>query len=404
VALSLEIGEEARADLGGVHVREYRERGASHSSGFLDDPMGRWRSRYNAIDQWRLAARCLLRWSPLDLIEFLSQASLLPSNPHFVFLSMKSKLLITGGTGFLGRRLALALRDEYDVVLTGRNNKQNMLAQSFTGCDVLPMDVANIEAVRDIFTETRPHTVIHAAATKFVDLAERMPMECVDVNVTGSQNVARVAVEKGVDTVVGISTDKAAPPVRNTYGLSKALMERMFCSMNGKTKTKFACARYGNVAWSTGSVLPLWKRMHEDGGVIGTTGPDMTRFFFTVDEAVKLILTAIEHIDELQGKVISREMKSALIRELLDVWIANKGGTWKQIDGRPGERNLEYLIGDLELEYTEEKTFDGIKHFIISFNEKTRRPISVGLNSDNAQRLSRDEMYDIISRVPMEEQ
>src|SRR5688500_1638163 len=163
-----------------------------------------------------------------------------------------------------------------------------MHAEQFSGCRVLPMDVANIESVRDVFTEVKPDVVIHAAATKFVDLAERQPMECVDVNVVGSQNVARVAVEKAVQKVVGISTDKASPPVRNTYGLSKALMERVFCSMNGKTDTRFVSVRYGNVAWSTGSVLPIWKKMHETTGVIGTTGPDMRRFFFTVDEAVKL--------------------------------------------------------------------------------------------------------------------
>src|SRR5437773_10354304 len=132
---------------------------------------------------------------------------------------MGSTILVTGGTGFLGKRLGMALRDKSNVVLTGRNNKQNMLAQSFAGCQVLPMDVSNIESVRDVFTEVKPDVVIHAAATKFVDLAERQPMECVDVNVVGSQNVARVAVEKGVQKVVGISTDKASPPVRNTYGL-----------------------------------------------------------------------------------------------------------------------------------------------------------------------------------------
>src|SRR5262249_12830766 len=180
-----------------------------------------------------------------------------------------------------GKRLGLALRDRSRVVLAGRNNKQNMLAQRFSGCEVLPLDVANIESVRDVVTEVKPQLVIHAAATKFVDLAERQPMECVDVNVTGSQNVARVAVEKNVETVDGISTDKASPPIRNTYGLSKALMERLFCSMNGKTETRFACVRYGNVAWSTGSVLPIWKKMHEETGVIGTTGPEMRRFFFT---------------------------------------------------------------------------------------------------------------------------
>ena len=81
-------------------------------------------------------------------------------------------ILITGGTGFLGRRLGLALKNDYRVILTGRNNKQNFMAQKFTGCEVLPLDISNIEAVRDVVNETRPDIIIHAAATKFVDLAK----------------------------------------------------------------------------------------------------------------------------------------------------------------------------------------------------------------------------------------
>ena len=312
-------------------------------------------------------------------------------------------MLITGGTGFLGKRLALALRDEYDVVLTGRNNKQNMLAHEFTGCPVLPMDVASIESVRDAFSEVRPRTVIHAAATKFVDLAERQPMECIDVNVVGSQNVARVAIEKGVKEVIGISTDKAAPPVRNTYGLSKAIMERLFCAMNGKSATKFACARYGNVAWSTGSVLPIWQRMHRATGLIGTTGPDMTRFFFTVDEAVKLIVTTLRNIDRLQGLVVGRRMKSALIRDILELWVAHRGGRWERIDGRPGERNEEFLVGELELANTTETTFDGVPHYVIAFNRRAERPLAQPLSSANAERLSVEEVLAIIDNPPVEE-
>lgn len=315
---------------------------------------------------------------------------------------MNPRVLITGGTGFLGRRLAIALKDDHDVTLTGRNNKQNMMAEKLTGCSVLPMDVVNIEAVRDTFTEVRPDIVVHAAATKFVDLAERQPMECVDVNVVGSQNVARVAVEKGVDTVIGISTDKATPPVRNTYGLSKAVMERVFCAMNGKTETKFMCVRYGNVAWSTGSVLPLWSRMHDETGVIGTTGPEMTRFFFTVDEAVQLILTAMQHIDDVQGKVLSRSMKAALIEDILDLWVGDKGGRWEKIEGRPGERSQEFLVGDLELAHTTEVTYDGILHYVISFNEKVQNPLADVVSSDNAQRLSSEEVLAIINNPPEE--
>ncbi len=303
----------------------------------------------------------------------------------------------------MGKRLGLALKDKYNVILTGRNNKQNFVTKKFTGCEVVPMDVSSVESIRDVFCEFKPHIVIHAAATKFVDLAEKMPMECVDVNVLGSQNVARVCVEKGVEVVVGVSTDKASPPVRNTYGLSKAIMERVFCSMNGKTDTKFTCVRYGNVAWSTGSVLPVWKKMFEETNVLGTTGPEMRRFFFTVDEAVKLVLTAIDNIDEVQGKVLSREMKAAKMEEILETWISVFGGRWEKIDGRPGERNDEFLIGELELDYTVEKVYDAVKHYLISFNEKQPNAIKEIISSENVQRLTADEITSILKNPPVEE-
>jgi UDP-N-acetylglucosamine 4,6-dehydratase len=204
--------------------------------------------------------------------------------------------------------------------------------------------------------------------------------------------------ERNVETVIGISTDKAAPPIRNTYGLSKALMERTFCGLNKKTATKFSCVRYGNVAWSTGSVLPIWKKMHDETGVIRSTGPEMRRFFFTVDEAVKLVRTAAEHIDTIQGKVLSRRMKAAQIQDLLNLWTHHKGGRWERMEGRPGERLDEFLIGDIELPYTREMQYDGIDHYIISFNEKAECPPKVGLSSANAQRLSQVEMLDLINR------
>ncbi|HYF29567.1 MAG TPA: polysaccharide biosynthesis protein [Chitinophagaceae bacterium] len=316
---------------------------------------------------------------------------------------MKETILITGGTGFLGKRLGLQLKNRYRVILTGRNNKQNMGAGNFTGCEIAPMDVSNIESVRDSFAEFQPNIVIHAAATKFVDLAEKFPMECVDVNVLGSQNVARVAMQSGVKTVIGISTDKAAPPVRNTYGLSKALMERMYCSLNEKSATRFACVRYGNVAWSTGSVLPIWKKMHEETGVIGTTGPEMRRFFFTVDEAVELVLTALYDIELVQGKVLSRKMKAAQIEDILKVWTQHKGGRYEKIEGRPGERDDEFLIGDLELPYTSQVMYNNITHYLISFNQKAKQPLSTGLSSANTERLTEQEILSIIDNPPAEE-
>lgn len=303
----------------------------------------------------------------------------------------------------MGKRLGMALAPDNHVVLTGRNNKFNMDAEQFTGCLTLPMDVTNIEAIRDVFTEVRPDIVIHAAATKYVDLSERQPMECIDVNVFGSQNLARVCVEKGVSTVIGMSTDKSAPPVGNTYGLTKALMERVFCAMNGKTATRFACVRHGNIAWSTGSVFPVWKKMHDNGGVIGSTGPDMTRYFSKVDDAADLVITAIKNIEQLQGTVVSREMKSALIRDILDLWILEKGGRWERIEGRPGERPHEFLIGEPELPYTSKTEFGGVSHYVIKFNQPVVSPLAAPLSSATAERLSEEELLEIINHPPAEE-
>jgi UDP-glucose 4-epimerase len=311
-----------------------------------------------------------------------------------------SKILITGGNGFLGKYLALKLKGENDVFLASRNNKQNLAAKNITGCPIFPMDISNINSVRDVFSEVRPEVVIHAAATKFVDLSEKFPMETIDVNVVGSQNICRVSIENNVSYVVGVSTDKAAPPIRNIYGMTKGLMEKMFCLMNGKTDTNFSCVRYGNVAWSTGSVLPIWKKMFDTDGVIGTTGPEMRRFFFTVDDAVNLVCCALENKDLVSGKVLSKKMKSAQINDLLDTWISTFGGSWKTIDGRPGERQDEFLIGESEVPFCEEKEFCGEKYFVLDQNKKSSSPIESSFSSFDAERLSKSEMETLIRNIP----
>jgi FlaA1/EpsC-like NDP-sugar epimerase len=129
----------------------------------------------------------------------------------------------------------------------------------------------------------------------------------------------------------------------------------------------------------------------------------MRRFFFTVDEAVKLVLTAMENIEELQGKVLSREMKAAQIEDLLTTWTKFKGGKYERIEGRPGERDDEFLIGETELPYTQVKYYDDVRHYIISFNEKVKEPLEEVFSSANASRLSEKEMMEIIDNPPKEE-
>jgi len=310
------------------------------------------------------------------------------------------KILVTGGTGFLGRELGIQLKKKYIVYLTGRNNTQNMWAQRYTGCEVMPMDVSNIESVRDGVNKTKPDIIIHAAATKFVDISEKNPFEAVDVNVLGSQNVARVAIDKNIETVIGISTDKAVPPVRNTYALTKALMERMYCSLSSTSSTRFACVRFGNIAWSSGSVLPIWKKMFDETGVISTTGPEMRRYFIMVKEAAEMVITCMDNIETLQGNILTKDMKAAQVEDLLKIWIKHKGGKWEKIQGRPGDRTDEHLVGDSEKEYTSEIIFNKELFYITSMNTKAKKPILNSLSTETAQRFSEDEMLAIINGTP----
>ena len=218
------------------------------------------------------------------------------------------KILITGGSGFLGKELAMKLKSSNEVILGSRNNGLNRLAAEITGCETIPLDITSLESVKDAVSRYKPEIIIHAAATKYVDLSEKQPFECIDVNILGSENVARVSIDSGVKTVIGISTDKTAAPVGNIYGHTKAIMERLFSGLDGVGGTNFSCVRFGNIAWSTGSVFPIWKRMMESNNLIETTGPNMRRFFFSVSEASDLVIRCLNNQNELKGKILSQKI------------------------------------------------------------------------------------------------
>ncbi len=309
---------------------------------------------------------------------------------------MKKNLLITGGSGFLGINLALRLRKKYNVFIGSRNQKRNYDAKLETGCEAIPLDVTNIESVRDAVIYCKPDIIIHAAATKFVDISEKFPFECSDVNILGSTNVARVAIEKKVKTVVGISTDKATQPIKNFYGFSKATMEKLFLNANENSKTNFLCVRYGNVAWSTGSVLPIWRQMFKKNKKILTTGPFMRRFFFTINDAVDLVLFALNKSKQFSGKILCADMKACKLIDIIKVWIKNYGGSYKIIKGRKGDRLDEYLIGENELKFTKKIYLNKKLFYLIDFEKKSSKPLSKIVSSENATRLNKDEIYNIL--------
>jgi|ERR1035437_1126702 UDP-glucose 4-epimerase len=310
-------------------------------------------------------------------------------------------VLITGGSGFLGRHLALKLKDKYRVILAARNNGNNQLAQVKTGCIVTPMDITNVNSIYDAVNEFKPEIIIHAAATKYVDVSEQYPMECIDINIIGSQNIARIAMGKGVKKVIGISTDKAGPPIGNLYGHSKAIMERMFCALDKKGDTRFVTVRFGNIAWSTGSVFPIWQRMVATQGKIESTGSDQRRFFFLVSDATDLVITAMDNIDEFHGGILSTKMKAAQIKDILDVWTKEQNVTWQQIAARPGDKSDEVLVGAIELAYTREIFIGDNHYYFIQFDKKQQNDLTSEIASYNAEKLSEEEISRIINTIPI---
>ena len=305
-------------------------------------------------------------------------------------------ILITGGTGFLGRNLALDLKRNYRVILAARNNERNNHAKAITDCEVIPLDVVNIDAVREAIDIYRPRIIIHAAATKYVDLSEIFPNECIDVNIRGSQNVARAAMDKKVKTVIGVSTDKAASPCNNMYSMSKAVMERLFIRLDGKTQTRFCCLRFGNIAWSTGSVFPTWRNMLQSKNKIDTTGFDMSRFFFSVHDAIDMMNDVLSVLDDLYGKTLAKKMKGVKIEHLLRQFILFYGGSYEKVAARIGERPDECMVGSAEVAHTAKCIINNREYYLIDYAFDHLSDLVFPVQASTAETLTTEEIDRLI--------
>ncbi len=296
-------------------------------------------------------------------------------------LFQDKRVLITGGTGSLGRSLVQRImsgrlgKPEALIIFSRDEDKQYAMElewrQLRVATDAVFYDADTtlefrIGDVRDYETVVRAvkesDIIIHAAALKQVPIGEYFPYESIKTNVLGTQNIIRALIEVShhVDTVLSVSTDKACLPV-NTYGMCKALEERLTVEANRQVPgTRFICVRYGNVANSRGSVIPLFRDQIAAGGPVTVTDAEMTRFMITMDESIDLIFDAIE--SARAGEIYVAASSSFKLGDLTAVMIGSADVPIKVIGGRPGDTRHECLISDEEAPRTVKRG----KYFVIS--------------------------------------
>jgi UDP-N-acetylglucosamine 4,6-dehydratase len=258
-------------------------------------------------------------------------------------------LLITGGTGSLGTAFCNHLIENNMIpnmipkklIIFSRDwLKQKNLRTELDDPEFMRWrigDVRDKDRLRQAFKDA--DYIIHAAALKDLPSAEENPDEAMSINAEGTKNVRDIAIECGVKKAILISTDKACNPI-NTYGMSKAVAERYFLDGNvySAGKTKFSVCRYGNVINSNGSVIPVWKKLIEDGAKeLPVTDERMTRFFYPMEDAIKLILYSLATMQG--GELFIPRIPSIRIIDLAAAF----GMPYKVTGIRPGEKLHESL-------------------------------------------------------------
>lgn len=275
------------------------------------------------------------------------------------------KVLITGGTGTLGRALAKKLL-EHDVatvrVFSRDEGKQLDMSSQISDDRIrfIIGDVRDKERLR--FAMNEINIVFHVAALKQVPVAEYNPFEAVKTNVLGSQNVIEACMDEEVDIAMAISSDKAVSPL-NTYGATKLVMEKIFVAANyykGGRPTIFTAVRYGNVLGSRGSVVPQFVKSIKNSSRITVTNPNMTRFNITLTEALDLILRGLS---KTKGQeIFIPKLQAYRLGDLVEaiVELSDKKVKVDYSSVRPGEKMHETLINESEARYAIESGGDYI--------------------------------------------
>ena len=272
-------------------------------------------------------------------------------------------VLVTGGTGSIGSEIVrqlLKTKARQIRIFSRDEHMQHELKNELPSDKRLRFLLGDIrDKERMAFAFRGVDIVFHAAALKHVPACEYNPFEAVKTNIIGTQNVIEVALANNVEKVLAISTDKAADPA-SVLGASKLMMERLVTAANattGKSRTRFASVRFGNILASRGSVVDLWKKQLARGGPITVTDKRATRFFMDIPEAARLVFSALEHMQG--GEIFVLKMKPALrvidfAEDFLKREARGKKIGIKLIGLRPGEKLHEILMTEDEAEHAME--------------------------------------------------
>ena len=262
-------------------------------------------------------------------------------------MTNESSILITGGTGSLGKSLIeelLANKSVRRIAIFSRDElKQSQLRESYQNEDRLRWflgDIRDLSRLKQALHGV--DFVIHAAALKQVDTGEYNPMEFIKTNVLGSQNVIDAAIEAGVKKVVALSTDKASSPI-NLYGATKLTADKLFVAANNYSiayGTSFSVVRYGNVMGSRGSVIPFFQKLAAQGLPLPLTDRRMTRFWISIEQAVKFVLDSFDLMSG--GELYVPRIPSMKLVDLANAISPN--AKISEMGMRPGEKLHEEMI------------------------------------------------------------
>lgn len=287
-------------------------------------------------------------------------------------------ILVTGGTGSFGRqftRMTFAKYNPRKIIILSRDEmKQWEMAGDFKNEERIRFFLGDVRDRERLYRAMDGvDFVVHAAATKIVPTAEYNPFECVKTNIIGAMNVIDACIDRGINKVVALSTDKASSPI-NLYGATKLTSDKLFVSGNaysGEHDTSMSVVRYGNVMGSRGSVIPFFRGLIEhDIKEFPITHPDMTRFMITLEQGVELVWHAFS--DMVGGEIYVKKIPSM---NILDIARAISESTPTKIVGiRPGEKMHEQMIGleDAPYTYEYEEYFKILPMINNWFNSKDR--------------------------------